>query len=105
MFQALMPGSQARLSVLSPLSLKVEALGALSKPHPGPVHQKRTWHQAGSRATALHSLPSLSSTTPSVQLQTYVILSSGDVCSVRATGWPWWPQLAIPCSTIQPRKI
>lgn len=105
-FQALMPGSQAGLSVLSPLPLKVEALGALSKPRPGPVHQlqKRTWHQAGSRATALHPLSSLGSTTPSMQFQTYVILSSGDVCSVRATGWPWWPQLATPCSTIQPRK-
>lgn len=83
-----MPGSQAGLGVPSPLPLKVEALGALSKPRPGPVHQlqKRTWHQAGSGATALHPLSSLSSNTPSVQFQTYIILSSSGVCSVQAMG-------------------
>lgn len=80
-----MPGSQTGLGVPSPLPLKVEALGALSKPRPGPIHQlqKRTWHQAGSGSTALHPLSSLGSTTHSVQLKTHVILSSGGVCSLQ----------------------
>lgn len=41
---------------------------------------------------------------PSMQFQTYVIWSSGGVSSMQVMGWPWWSQIATPCSTIQPRK-